>query len=233
MDVLELVVALTVILAGAQLFTNGVEWIGESFGLSEGAVGSVLAAIGTALPETVLPFVAILTGHGAGKDVGIGAILGAPFMLSTLAMALLGSSVLVFSTGDRRPSVLRPEQHVVEQDLGFFLVMYALAVAAGLWHVKVFRWGLAAGLILAYGVYVRLHFRSPAKREIEIEAVGEVRPLYLRAWLKALFGRRRHWPARPPVWASIAQTVVALGLIVGGAKLFVDGIQTLSRSLGI
>ena len=35
------------------------------------------------------------------------------------------------------------------------------------------------------------------------------------------------------MWASIAQTVVALGLIVGGAKLFVDGIQTLSRSLGI
>ncbi len=48
------------ILGGAELFTNGVEWVGEGFGLSEGAVGSVLAAIGTALPETLLPLVAIL-----------------------------------------------------------------------------------------------------------------------------------------------------------------------------
>ena len=42
--------SLLVILAGAELFTNGVEWIGEGFGLSEGVVGSVLAAVGTALP---------------------------------------------------------------------------------------------------------------------------------------------------------------------------------------
>jgi cation:H+ antiporter len=74
-DWVELVVALAVILFGAQLFTNGVEWIGEAFGLSEGAVGSVLAAIGTALPETLLPLVAILTGGAvSGDEIGVGAI---------------------------------------------------------------------------------------------------------------------------------------------------------------
>ena len=30
---LELAIALGVILAGAELFTNGVEWVGEGFGL--------------------------------------------------------------------------------------------------------------------------------------------------------------------------------------------------------
>ena len=60
---LELVIALGVILAGAELFTNGVEWVGEGYGLSEGAVGSVLAAVGTALPETILPIVAVFSGH--------------------------------------------------------------------------------------------------------------------------------------------------------------------------
>src|SRR5205085_12141259 len=75
LDWFDLVFALLAILLGAQLFTNGVEWIGEGFGLSEGMVGSVLAAIGTALPETVLPFVAILSGGQAhGKEIGIGAI---------------------------------------------------------------------------------------------------------------------------------------------------------------
>ena len=74
-----LAASLVVILAGAELFTNGIEWVGEGFGLSEGAVGSVLAAVGTALPETLLPIVAILSGHSAGDEIGIGAILGAPF----------------------------------------------------------------------------------------------------------------------------------------------------------
>ena len=97
MDLFELLFALVIILIGAQLFTNGVEWVGEGFGLSEGAVGSVLAAIGTALPETSLPIVAIIGGgHANSEEIGIGAILGAPFMLSTLAIGVLGGAALGF-----------------------------------------------------------------------------------------------------------------------------------------
>ncbi len=56
---------------------QGVEWLGKIFNLSEGAVGSVLAAVGTALPETIIPIIALLFNHGAsGHEIGIGAILG-------------------------------------------------------------------------------------------------------------------------------------------------------------
>src|SRR5207247_5682980 len=108
MDWLGLVVSLGVILGGAELFTNGVEWVGEALGLSEGVIGSVLAAIGTALPETVLPLIAVLLGKSAGKEIGVGAILGAPLMLTTLAMFVLGASVLVFSRFGGRHGELRP-----------------------------------------------------------------------------------------------------------------------------
>src|SRR5881227_2325360 len=115
-DVVELVVALPVILLGAEVFTNGVEWVGEGFGLSEGAVGSVLAAIGTALPETILPIVAIAVGGGnTGNEVGIGAILGSPLMLSTLALFILGVTVLA---SRKRSSVLSVTPAVIRQDLG-------------------------------------------------------------------------------------------------------------------
>src|SRR5204862_3419534 len=97
-----LVLSLLVILLAAELFTNGVEWVGEGFGLSQGVVGSVLAAVGTALPETLLPLVAILSGHEAGEQIGIGAILGAPFMLTTLAMVVIAVSVLYYSRGGAR-----------------------------------------------------------------------------------------------------------------------------------
>ena len=101
-----LALSLLVILAGAELFTNGIEWIGEGFGLSEGAVGSVLAAVGTALPETLLPLVAILSGNDTGEEIGTGAILGAPFMLTTLAMVVIAVTVLVTARGGRRSTDL-------------------------------------------------------------------------------------------------------------------------------
>ena len=75
MSILLLIVAFAVILAGCELFVNGIEWFGRKLNLGEGAVGSVLAAVGTALPETIIPLIAILIhGGAAGEEVGIGAI---------------------------------------------------------------------------------------------------------------------------------------------------------------
>ena len=77
MELLTLVIAFVIILAGAELFTNGIEWFGRKLELAEGAVGSVLAAVGTALPETMIPIIAILFASGASSHaVGVGAILG-------------------------------------------------------------------------------------------------------------------------------------------------------------
>ena len=158
MDWVLLVVALLVILAGAELFTNGVEWVGEGFGLSEGAVGSVLAAIGTALPETILPLIAVLFGAEAGAQIGVGAILGSPFMLSTLAMCLLGASILAYARAGRRPRRIAADPGGAILDLGVFMTLYSLAVVAGVLHVKAVDVGLAVVLVGAYGWYVRRHF---------------------------------------------------------------------------
>src|SRR3954471_9308969 len=137
MDWALLVLALAVILGGSELFTNGVEWIGQGYGLSEGAVGSVLAAVGTALPETVLPLIAILAGGAeTGKEIGVGAILGAPFMLSTLAMFVLGATIIGYSRRGIRPRRITADPAVPKLDLSVFLVLYACAIVAGLIHVK-------------------------------------------------------------------------------------------------
>src|SRR3954452_17010757 len=96
-DLVLLVGAFFVILAGAELFTNGIEWFGRKLELAEGAVGSVLAAVGTALPETMIPIVAIVSPVSAsshGSEVAVGAILGAPFILATLAMFVTGVAVM-------------------------------------------------------------------------------------------------------------------------------------------
>ena len=83
---LFLIVSLGLILLAAEGFTNGLEVFGKRFSFSQAVVGSSLAAVGTAMPETILPLVAIFgSNHAAARDIGVGAILGAPFMLATVA----------------------------------------------------------------------------------------------------------------------------------------------------
>jgi cation:H+ antiporter len=227
-DWLGLVVSLAVILGGAVLFTNGIEWVGERFGLSEGVVGSVLAAIGTALPETVLPLIAVLLGHEAGKEIGVGAILGAPLMLTTLAMFVLGVSVLVYSRRGRRRREIRADPGVLRLDLGFFLVAFAVSVLVGLVRVRPLHWALAALLVVAYGLYVRRHFSRPGEQELEREASDAVKPLYLRKMVRVAAGRAGTNPGPPPTWASVTQTLIGLALIVVAARAFVVFVTHLS-----
>jgi len=263
MEWFDLVFALFVILLGAQLFTNGVEWIGEGFGLSEGMVGSVLAAVGTALPETIVPLVAILAGtHADGDEIGIGAILGAPFMLGTLAMAVIGVSALAYRKrrgGRVHARIVSADPQVIRQDLVFFLCAYPLALAAGLWHVRPMHVALSVLLIVLYVFYVRRHLRAPADEKQDEGAPAtalahpgganpshakphaapggslepDVQPLTLINWYRRLTRTRAPAAAKPPMWAAIAQTVFALVLIIGAARIFVDAVSHVAVELAV
>ena len=131
MDIVILVRAFVVILLGAELFTNGIEWFGRTLELAEGAVGSVLAAVGTALPETMIPIIAILFATGkASHEVGVGAILGAPFMLATLAMFVTGVAVLVVARRRSTGDTMRVDTTVLAHDMRYFAIAHAIAIGA-------------------------------------------------------------------------------------------------------
>ena len=155
MTVLFLILALGLILFSAELFTNGVEWLGRRYDLGEGAVGSILAAVGTALPETLVPIIAIVfTGGAAADQVGVGAILGAPFMLSSLAMLVTGTAVIVFWLRGRRSREVVVNEPIMRRDLSHFMIAYALAMGAGFLHVQLLNWFLSGALLVFYGYYV-------------------------------------------------------------------------------
>jgi cation:H+ antiporter len=217
MSVFLLIVAFGVILAGCELFVNGIEWFGRKLNLGEGAVGSVLAAVGTALPETIIPLIAILLKGGkAGDDVGIGAILGAPFMLSTLAIFVCGTSVLIFALRKRRTAQVKFNREIMRRDLGFFLMAYTVAIAVGILNIGRFRWAVAVLLIVGYGFYVKRTMQSEGDLE------GECRSLY--------FHRTAESPDLPRV---ILQILVALAAIIFGADLFVRQLTSLSAAAGV
>jgi cation:H+ antiporter len=219
-DVLFLLLALIIILAAAELFTNGVEWLGQRLNLSQGVVGSVLAAVGTALPETLIPFVAVLFFGGAqGHDVGIGAIAGAPFMLSTLTIALCGVSMWYFARKGRRPKELKISRGVLSRDLRFFMLAYALGITATWIDIPVARWIIAAMLVLLYPVYLFKTFQHEGE-------VGEAPEKFHMSFFVKPGGE-------PTLFLIGAQAVAGLCGIIGGAFLFVHYTQDVSELLGV
>jgi cation:H+ antiporter len=214
-----LIVAFVVILAGCELFVNGIEWFGRKLHLGEGAVGSVLAAVGTALPETVIPLIAILfsgSAAKAGEEIGIGAILGAPFMLSTLAIFVCGVSVVIFTLTKRRTLKVRYNPVIMRRDLLYFIVAYIIAVVSGLFDIGVFRYIVAALLIVGYGFYVRQTMKSEGDLE------GECRALYFHRTAES-----------PELKRVILQIIVALACIIFGAKLFVEELTSIAEAFQV
>src|SRR5215217_3153554 len=174
---LELLAAFVLVIGGAVGFTNAVEWLGHRLNLAEGAVGALLAAVGTALPESVIPIVA-LAGGGGGEEatqIAIGAIIGAPFLLGTLAMLLVVGSAHLFASRREQGARVEAERDDVRRDLRWFLILFPPGIVLGVIGAPDgVRYAAAAVLLVGYGLYVRETLRAGGDAE-EDEALS---PLY-------------------------------------------------------
>lgn len=213
--------SLAIILLSCELFTNGIEWVGCKLKFSESVTGSVLAAIGTALPETLIPMIAILLGTEAGHEIGIGAILGAPFMLATLAMFIGGATILIASNLGVRGTKLELAKGHAEKDLRYFLIVYVLALVSSL-IAQPLRYAVAVVLILAYLAYLRELLKSEGTIKAE-----SCPPLYFAR----ILGIRNS--GEKSMALDLAQVALALLGIIAGAKIFVGAVESISQSLGI
>jgi cation:H+ antiporter len=221
MDALLLGVSFAVILAGALLFTNAVERIGHRLKLGEGAVGSLLAAVGTAMPETLIAIVALVGTAEGGDQIAIGSIVGAPFLLATLAMGLVGLFAYLYRGRRDQGLELRAHRPTLERDLIFFLGFFGLSLALA--------WGAPAGLRIPIGILVLLSYPLYIRRTLrgggEVQGEDSLDPL--------IFERRRERRDDPGLVLCAIQLLVGLGAMVGGAHLFVEELLNIAESLGV
>jgi len=225
MSIIELMLSLAAILGAAVLFTNAVEILGDRLGLGHGAVGSILAAVGTALPETMIPIVAILgavivgSGGAAAGEIGVGAILGAPFLLATLALFIVGLSTILYRDRRSSGSEIVVNRQVTIPDMAFFLVCFGLAAGAGLISLPlVLKIGLALFLLVAYAGYVIYTIKSGS------DATEGDPPDSLTLW---------PFRSAAPTWAVVAQVVGTVTVMGFAAHFFVDAVGHISSAVGI
>ena len=199
----------------SESFTNGVEWLGARLRLGQTATGTVLAAFGTALPESVVTLVATAFGEApAQKDIGIGAAMGGPLALSTVAYAAVGVTLL----GLRRASNLpAPERSRLTRDQCVFLALFAAKVTLGVVAFADKPW-CGCLFLLAYALYLRGEMRNPGAHAAE----HELEPLKLRPR-----------QANPHMAWILAQCFGAAAVTFLASRLFVDQLELLAPALGL
>jgi cation:H+ antiporter len=220
----QLFAMLIVILIAAEVFTNALEHLGEKLGISEGVTGSIFAAVGTAMPETSVPLLAIFAGTSnmaTNHEIGEGAILGAPLMLATLSLFLMTLSVLKSRTITGH---LRPERTGLTRDLNYFIAAFVLAtIAFFVPHAQALvRNAMGVGMVLIYVVYVWQTIRASKGLVEEGHATEAESDMFLNKL------------GIPTNTATIVlQLLIGLALLLAGAKGFINGVEEAAHILGI
>lgn len=199
-------------------FVNGIEWTGRKLQLGATATGTVLAAFGTALPESAVTFVAVMFGKTPeARDIGVGAALGGPLVLATVAYAVVG--VALWSNRrklQRADRIIRVDHRRLARDQSWFLAIFAIKAGLGLVAFSIKPW-LGIGFLLAYALYASREMRrvdsAPEDEQLE--------PLKLQS------------RQAEPSWGWVAvQTTGAVLVIAIASKLFVGQLEGLGSLLG-
>lgn len=224
-----LIVCAAMIYLSCQWFVNAVEWLGQRLRVGPLAVGTILAAFGTALPESVVTFVAVVFGASPeAKDIGVGAAMGGPLVLATVAYGVTGwmltrrralavtRAAAAGGSGDA-PGGDLGDVGKLARDQRWFLGIFVVKVGLGLVTFAVKPW-LGLLFFAAYAVYFCREIRGGATSG----EGAELAPLLLQ--------RQRR---RPQNWAVLTQTLVSLVVVFGASQLFVHQLDAVGPLLGL
>lgn len=211
-----LLLSILMIYYSCKLFVNGIEWVGKKFNIADSAVGSILAALGTALPETVITFVAVAFGDSASqKDIGVGTALGGPLILGTLGYAIVGICLIIFAKYRTDGRKINIDSKKLGKDQLWFISIFTLKVLLGL---VIFSFKPLFGIffLLVYCVYFYKEMsngRFISEKKLE--------PLILQKNTE-----------NPNTFAVLGQTALALIVIFAASRVFVTYLETFSYAWG-
>lgn len=204
-----LVVALAVLLKGADVFVDQATGLARSLGVPQFLIGVTLVAVGTSLPELAAAIFSVLDGAGefvAGTVIGSN-VANICFIMGTAALAFRGVKV--------GPELAKADMPV----------MLLAAVALALTCLDgVFSLGEAIVFLAMYGMYIVYGIRQ--QKSSKEEKQGKFKPIVI-LWL-ALSAAAVYFGAQYTVTAVIRLTailglsdtsILALTLVAVGSSL--------------
>ncbi len=253
--VLLLLACAVAIYVACEWFVNAVEWLGVRLQVGPIAVGTVLAAAGTALPESVVTLVAVLFGSPEhGNDIAVGAAMGGPLVVGTVAYGVTGAMLIwrkrrLRSAAASTPSygaadgVVRGRADGQATDGGSLAraTRESRSDLAGVdtarlgrdqrWFLAIFAVKVGLGLV-AFSIKPWLGWLFFAVYVLYF--LREVRDTGEQASDEGLEPLKlQRYRARPSTLAVTAQTLISLVVIFGASQLFVQQLEWAGPALGL
>ncbi len=212
---LLLIISIAAIVAACEFFSNAVEWIGDYFSLSSSTTGSLLAATGTALPESILPIIAFSSG-AAAVPIGTGAILGAPLMLSTLTSFLMALVIIVMRfSGTRESFYFQVPRKPIYRDISVFILNYlVLFLVSYVYSSRLTHLAAALFLIISYILYAAATIKDKSGVQ------GEVEELHFSKFSSESLN------------LAVIQLIISLLFLIAAGKIFVIEISRAGAYFG-
>ena len=218
--------SLVVIIYTCIFFTNAIEHLGKKLNLGNNATGSILAVIGTGLPETVIPLVAIFSSLFleenivSNQEIAQGAIIGSPFMLLTFAMFLLGLTLLILYVLKKRESLTFDLNiNDVIRNYKYFLFAYIVAISA--MFFQNFKYLIVVFLL---GLYVFYVYRTIKSSKIEA-AEEDIEKLAFEKFFGFL--------KMSKMSLIVSQIIISLLFLIISSEFFVCEITYFSKLLNV
>lgn len=212
-----LLISAVLIYFSCEFFVNAIEWVGHKLNLTKNATATILAAFGTALPESVVTFVAVVFGKSSTEqDIGVGAAIGGPLVLATIAYAVVGFALVSMKKTDKRLLAPSTESHL-RRDKLWFLAIFIFKIALGLIAFSIKPW-LGLLFILAYAAYIKQELNA----EDDPEHLECLEPLKIKPHL-----------TNPAFGFILLQATIALIIIFFSSHLFVKQLAMIGPWLGL
>lgn len=217
LTILIMLASALLIYLSCELFVNGIEWVGKAFNISQNAVGTILAAVGTALPESIVTFIAVALGtNSSQKNIGVGAALGGPLVLSTIAYAIVGICIVTFRSKRKTGSEVVINSKKLGRDQLWFMCIFIFKVALGFVAFAIKPW-LGFLFLIAYAIYFYIEMSADSRKVDE-----NLEPLK--------FSPKSQNPGK---FVILIQTIISLIFIFLGSQLFVHNLDKISASFGL
>lgn len=213
----QLLSGIAITFLGGLLFTNAIEYVGHKARWTGSFTGAVVAPLFTSMPELIIFLVAIyIYGGDVGEKIGVGTILGQPFMAATIIFPLMFLIALAgYLLGRRHDLVLEVEKILVIPYV-IFTILYPL-VLLPLLPIGLGKYVASASLLISYIVYTGIMFRSKSA------LISEAEEIYLRGLVKK----------GPWIFPAALQLTIAVVLLIIGSRTLVLGIDLASKNLGV
>ena len=202
-DILLLLAGFALVTLGAEGLVEGASGIARKLGISEFVIGLTIVAIGTSAPEMVVSVIGAVEGN---SDVCAGNVLGSNIFNSLM---VLGITAMAF------PVIITKANKKVDLPVyfGFSLLVFLFAKSDTLFGIGSGSITRPMGIIMLvlFATYIFFSFKN--QKAPEQEAGSD----------------KKEWKT----WIYILLSVLGLGGLVFGGRLFVDSAVSIAKQAGV